>query len=69
MSRKRDSRVARESEYRAAYHELWKAARRAEVPAVIDALRRFQESAVALHLSQPPHRRGVHRDPNQEADE
>ena len=56
MTCKRDSRVARESEYRAAYHELWKAARVASVPAVLAALQRFQDAAIALSLSRgsPP---------------
>jgi hypothetical protein len=52
MTRKRDSRVARESEFRAAYHALWVAAKVANVPAVLAALQRFQNAAVALHLSQ-----------------
>ena len=51
MSRKRDSRVARESAYRAAYHDLWKAARVADVPAVLVALQRFQDAAIALSLA------------------
>jgi hypothetical protein len=54
--------------YRARYRDLWHVARVAEVPAVLDALTRFQEAAVALSLTQAPHR-GVHHDAKQEADE
>ena len=51
MRRKREDRVARESAYRAAYHALWLAAMAADSPAVLTALRRFQDSAIALSLA------------------
>ena len=42
-----------ESEYRSAYHQLWNAAKVAQVPEVLSALQRFQQASVKLSVTRP----------------
>lgn len=52
------ARAEAESKYLARWRDLWRAAQLAEVPAVLNALQRFQEAAISLSLGRPPRGRG-----------